>query len=86
MPSRQDHLRSFGGSMWGVGGPVAPPLPPPWQPPGSYHNWGYHNQQFLKWRTWAMPAGGPFAKGYDASQFVSWGSYIVELSSRCGTW
>lgn len=87
MPSRQDHhfltRTSFGGgssagSVWGGGTygsyqalAAAAAPPPPWQPAGGYQQWGYHNQSFLKWRTWTQPAGSPFLKGYDASQFVS---------------
>lgn len=87
MPSRQEHhiltRTSFGGggsahSVWGGGTygsyqalAAAAAPPPPWQPSGGYQQWGYHHQSFLKWRTWTQPAGNPFLKGYDASQFVS---------------
>ncbi|KAH8042738.1 hypothetical protein HPB51_025642 [Rhipicephalus microplus] len=85
MPSRQEHhiltRTSFGGggsahSVWGGGTygsyqalAAAAAPPPPWQPSGGYQHWGYHNQSFLKWRTWTQPAGNPFLKGYDPSQF-----------------
>lgn len=97
MPSRQEHhiltRTSFGGggsahSVWGGGTygsyqalAAAAAPPPPWQPSGGYQQWGYHHQSFLKWRTWTQPAGNPFLKGYDPSQFVSIAHYL-QLRAR----